>query len=221
MTTFPVVELFTSINGEGVLAGQLAVFVRFRGCNLNCSYCDTQWANQPDAPITPMTAEQIRDAILATGVSLVTLTGGEPLCQPQLRELLTLLAQEPTLHMEIETNGSKDLTPLLDIPNVTFTMDYKLAGSDMEKHMRLANFPLLRPQDTVKFVVSSIADLDRAREVISQYQLTDRCYVYLSPVFGKIDPADIVTYMTNHTMNHVRLQLQMHKFIWDPNARGV
>lgn len=221
MTTFPVVELFASINGEGVLAGQLAVFVRFRGCNLNCSYCDTQWANQPDAPITPMTAEQIRDAILATGVSLVTLTGGEPLCQPQLRELLTLLAQEPTLHMEIETNGSRDLTPLLDIPNVTFTMDYKLAGSDMEKHMRLANFPLLRPQDTVKFVVSSIADLDRAREVISQYQLTDRCYVYLSPVFGKIDPADIVTYMTDHTMNRVRLQLQMHKFIWDPNARGV
>ena len=221
MTTFPVVELFTSINGEGVLAGQLAVFVRFRGCNLNCSYCDTQWANQPDAPITPMTAEQIRDAILATGVSLVTLTGGEPLCQPQLRGLLTLLAQEPTLHMEIETNGSRDLTPLLDIPNVTFTMDYKLAGSDMEKHMRLANFPLLRPQDTVKFVVSSIADLDRAWEVISQYQLTDRCYVYLSPVFGKIDPADIVTYMTDHTMNRVRLQLQMHKFIWDPNARGV
>ncbi len=221
MTTFPVVELFTSINGEGVLAGQLTVFVRFRGCNLNCSYCDTQWANQPDAPITPMTAEQIRDAILATGVSLVTLTGGEPLCQPQLRGLLTLLAQEPTLHMEIETNGSRDLTPLLDIPNVTFTMDYKLAGSDMEKHMRLANFPLLRPQDTVKFVVSSIADLDRAWEVISQYQLTDRCYVYLSPVFGKIDPADIVTYMTDHTMNRVRLQLQMHKFIWDPNARGV
>ena len=221
MTTFPVVELFTSINGEGVLAGQLTVFVRFRGCNLNCSYCDTQWANQPDAPITPMTAEQIRDAILATGVSLVTLTGGEPLCQPQLRELLTLLAQEPTLHMEIETNGSRDLTPLLDIPNVTFTMDYKLAGSDMEKHMRLANFPLLRPQDTVKFVVSSIADLNRAREVISQYHLTDRCHVYLSPVFGKIDPADIVTYMTDHTMNRVRLQLQMHKFIWDPNARGV
>lgn len=221
MTTFPVVELFTSINGEGVLAGQLAVFVRFRGCNLTCSYCDTQWANQPDAPITSMTAEQIRDAILATGVSLVTLTGGEPLCQPHLCDLLTLLAQEPTLHTEIETNGSRDLTPLLDIPNVTFTMDYKLAGSEMEEHMCLANFPLLRPQDTVKFVVSSIADLDRAREVILQYHLTDRCHVYLSPVFGKIDPADMVTYMTDHTMNRVRLQLQMHKFIWDPNARGV
>lgn len=221
MTTFPVVELFTSINGEGVLAGQLAVFVRFRGCNLNCSYCDTQWANVSDAPATPMTAEQIRDAILATGVSLVTLTGGEPLCQPQLRELLLVLSQEPTLHMEIETNGSRDLTPLLNIPNVTFTMDYKLAGSSMEQHMNHNNFSLLRPQDTVKFVVSSTEDLDRASAVIAHYALTDRCHVYLSPVFGQIDPADIVTYMTEHTMNRVRLQLQMHKFIWDPNARGV
>lgn len=221
MITFPVVELFTSINGEGVLAGQLAVFVRFQGCNLNCSYCDTQWANQADAPFTPMTAEQIRDAILAANIRLVTLTGGEPLCQPQLRELLLLLSQDTTLHMEIETNGSMDLTPLLNIPNVTFTMDYKLAGSAMESHMRLSNFALLRPQDTVKFVVSSPDDLQRAREIISHYELTERCHVYLSPVFGKIDPADIVAYMTEHTMNRVTLQLQMHKVIWNPNARGV
>ncbi len=221
MAYFPVAELFTSINGEGLSAGQLAVFVRFCGCNLHCSYCDTLWANQPDTPHTLMTAQQIRDAVLATGIHRVTLTGGEPLCQPHLPELLSLLSQEPSLHTEIETNGSKNLSSLLNIPQVTVTMDYKLPGSGMEQHMCLSNLPLLRPVDTIKFVVSSQSDLLRAQEIISQYQLTDRCHVYLSPVFGKIQPADIVSFMTQHTMNRVTLQLQMHKFIWDPNARGV
>ena len=219
--TYPVAEIFSSINGEGVLAGQLAVFVRFVGCNLRCSYCDTMWANSPDAPHREMTAEQIVQEILDTGIHNVTLTGGEPLLQPHIHELLALLSEHPQLRMEIETNGSMDLSPYLDLPRVTFTMDCKLPSSGMFERMRTENFSLLRPCDTVKFVAGSREDLDCAWTVTQEHQLLDRCHVYLSPVFGAIDPADMVDYMKERGWNGATLQLQMHKFIWDPNARGV
>ena len=221
MSLFPVAEIFTSINGEGVLAGQLAVFVRFCGCNLRCSFCDTMWANQPDAPHRAMSAQEIVQAVTAEGVDNVTITGGEPLLQSGLRELLCLLSEQPQLHMEIETNGSLDLTPYLDIPRVTFTMDCKLPGSGMFEQMRTENFSLLRPEDTVKFVAGDRKDLLCALDVIRQHRLTERCHVYLSPVFDKIQPSEMVEFMREHTLNHVNLQLQMHKYIWDPNARGV
>ncbi len=101
------------------------------------------------------------------------------------------------------------------------TMDYKLAGSGMETFMRLQNFSELQPQDTVKFVAGSIEDLEKTRQIIQEYGLTQKCHVYISPVFGAIEPADIVEYMKAHQMNGVRMQLQMHKFIWAPDERGV
>lgn len=222
MTSFDVAEIFVSINGEGVRAGQLAVFVRFCGCNLHCSYCDTTWANEPDAPRTRMTAEQICQAVQQTGVHNITLTGGEPLLRDGMVELLTMLAENPMHHIEIETNGSVDLTPFVEISSaISFTMDYKLPGSGMEHDMHTDNFSLLRPQDTVKFVAGSSADLMRALEIIRQFDLTQCCHVYLSPVFGRIEPVEIVTFMQEHTLNDVTMQLQMHKIIWDPDKRGV
>lgn len=222
MKQYDVAETFVSINGEGVRAGQLAVFVRFCGCNLRCSFCDTQWANGPQAPHHKMSAQDIVSYIRQTGVHNVTLTGGEPLLRDGMTELLALLAQDDERYIEIETNGSVDLSPFVGIsPSITFTMDYKLAGSGMERYMCTDNFALLRANDTVKFVVSDQADLERAHAIIEQYALTERCHVYLSPVFGRIEPADIVAYMQAHTMNAVNMQLQMHKFIWDPDKRGV
>ena len=109
--TYEVAEYFVSINGEGPLAGQLAVFVRLKGCNLACEYCDTKWANEPDAAFTAMTAEEIHQAIKETGVHNVTLTGGEPLARPHIAGLLEELAADPELHVEIETNGSVSLAP--------------------------------------------------------------------------------------------------------------
>ena len=100
-------------------------------------------------------------------------------------------------------------------------MDYKLSASGMEEHMCIENMQYLRKMDTVKFVVGSIKDLERAKEVIEKYQLTQKCHIYISPVFGKIDPADIVEFMKNNYMNDVNLQLQLHKFIWDPDKKGV
>ena len=222
MATFHVAETFVSINGEGVLAGQLAVFVRFTGCNLQCSFCDTMWANDIAAPYTEMTAEEICKAVHETGVHNVTLTGGEPLLCDGITDLLRMLTQDKNIHVEIETNGSIDLSPFVDIsPAVTFTMDYKLPCSGMEAHMCTNNFALLTKHDTVKFVADSHADLQRALEIIRTYDLTNRCHVYFSPVFGSIEPVDIVTFMQEHTLNDVTMQLQMHKIIWDPNARGV
>ena len=219
---YKVVETFISINGEGQHAGELALFIRFAGCNLNCNYCDTRWANQPDVVYQEMTAEEIRERIETAQVRNVTLTGGEPLLQPGMYQLLETVGTLPDIRIEIETNGSVDIEPYMALAHrPVFTLDYKLPGSGMEAHMRPENFSLLRAQDTVKFVAGSQEDLQRALDVIQTYDLTHRCHVYFSPVFGSIEPAEIVDFMQAHTLNDVTLQLQMHKFIWDPNKRGV
>lgn len=222
MARYKVVEKFVSINGEGTKAGQLAAFIRFQGCNLNCGYCDTTWANGPKTPYEWMTEEEITAYILESNVKNVTLTGGEPLLQQNIEILLERLAKEPQLWVEIETNGSISLAPFLAIENrPSMTMDYKLPSSGMEPFMCQENFDILQQKDTVKFVSGSREDLQKAEEIINQYELTKRCHVYLSPVFGQIEPADIVEYMKSNCMNGVSLQLQMHKFIWDPNKKGV
>lgn len=225
MAQFHVVEQFVSINGEGRRAGQLALFVRFAGCNLQCEYCDTKWANEPDVAYKTYTTDQLVEVILDSGVHNVTLTGGEPLLQTGMKELLERLRQHRNIRIEIETNGSVDITPYSSLDaedNVTFTLDYKTAVSGMEDRMCLANYANMRSIDTVKFVVGSRQDLEQARRIIEQYDLVARgCGIYLSPCFGKIEPADMVDYIVEHKMNGVNVQLQLHKFIWDPDKRGV
>ena len=102
-----------------------------------------------------------------------------------------------------------------------FTLDYKLPGSGMESSMLTDNYRFLKGEDAVKFVSGSIEDLERAEEIIRKYSLTEKCRVYISPVFGKIDPVQIVEFMIERKLNGVRLQLQLHKFIWDPDRGGV
>jgi len=222
MSQYKVVEKFVSINGEGVFAGQLAVFIRFQGCNLSCSFCDTSWANSDEAPFTYMTEDQIYEYIKETKIKNVTLTGGEPLLVPDILILLQLLATDLFLRVEIETNGSIALDSFTGISNSpSFTMDYKLPGSLMESKMLVSNFNLLSKRDTIKFVVGSIKDLNRAKDIIISYDLTTKCHVYISPVFGNINLEDIVDYLIANCLNDVTMQLQMHKVIWDPNKRGV
>lgn len=216
-----VVESFVSINGEGSRAGELAVFIRFHGCNLRCSYCDSMYANEPDAPYKTQTPEEIYDYIRSTGVTNVTLTGGEPLLEPEISSLLALLLADSTLSVEIETNGAVDLLPFCAEKRPLFTMDYKLPSSGFESAMVTGNFALLETQDTVKFVSGSREDLERALEIIEAYDLLNRCHVYFSPVFGAIQPVEIVNFLIEHRLNRARLQIQMHKVIWDPMKRGV
>ncbi len=219
---FKVVEKFISVNGEGPLSGQLVVFIRFAGCNLNCSYCDTTWANVDDVHYDFMTSIDIYKYIKSTGIRNITLTGGEPLLQEGIIELLEVLSNDSFLHVEIETNGSVPLNKFIDIETApSFTMDYKLPSSNMENKMNLDNFKVLSAKDTVKFVSGSIEDLQKAKFIIDKYELSDRTNLYISPVFGQIDLEDIVEFMKNNKMNGVNLQMQLHKIIWDPNKRGV
>lgn len=218
---YKVAEKFVSINGEGTRSGQLAVFIRFCGCNLNCSFCDTTWVNEEDTEYSLMDEIQIVEYIMETGIKNVTLTGGEPLMQHGIRILVQMLTDKG-LYVEIETNGSVAINEYKDIvPLPSFTLDYKLPGSGMEKHMNTDNFNYISHNDTVKFVAGDIKDLERFREIIDEYNLVDKCNVYLSPVYGSIEPVMLVEYMKEHRLNGVNMQLQMHKIIWSPDKRGV
>jgi len=214
-----VVEKFLSINGEGWRAGETALFIRFRGCNLRCSYCDTMWANEADCPFEEESPRALADYALQTGIRNVTLTGGEPLLQKDIKELIRLLLEEG-LRVEIETNGAVSIEGFEGARPV-FTMDYKLPSSGYESRMLVRNMAHLQKEDTMKFVSGSRQDLERALEIIRAYDLTERCHVYFSPVFGAIEPAEIVGFLLEHKLNDVRLQIQMHKVIWDPDKRGV
>ena len=216
-----VVEKFVSINGESTHAGELAVFIRFKGCNLNCSYCDTKWANEPDCEYDEMTPEEIYEYILSTKVKNVTLTGGEPLLQKDIEKLLALIVNDKSLRVEIETNGAVALDVFCKENRPYFTMDYKLPSSGCEQFMITDNFGLLKEGDVVKFVSGSMQDLEKAYELIKKYKLTERCQVYFSPVFGSIEPVEIVDFMIKNNINSARLQIQMHKVIWSPDERGV
>lgn len=221
MNTYPVAEKFVSINGEGIRAGELAVFIRFRKCNLSCSYCDTRWANSDSTAAEFLTAEQLNEYVASTGVKNVTLTGGEPLLQKDIYKLIKMLIINGC-RVEIETNGSIPLKELsVQQYRPVFTMDYKLPSSGMEGFMCTENFFCLRPDDTVKLVAGSSADLERGAELIKNYNLTELCHVYFSPVFGSINPEEIVNFMKEHRLNDVRLQLQLHKYIWSPDTQGV
>lgn len=222
MGKYKVVEKFISINGEAKRAGELACFIRFAGCNLNCSYCDTKWANEKNAPYEIMSEEEIYNYIKQSKVNNVTLTGGEPLLQENIDRLIRLLSKDKALNIEIETNGAVNVEKFSQIgENVSLTLDYKLPGSGMEKFMILDNYKFLTGKDTVKFVVSNKEDLDVTKKIINDYDLLNKVTVYISSAFGEIKPADIVEYMIENNMNQAKLQLQMHKYIWEPDRKGV
>ena len=214
-----VVEKFVSINGEGLRSGELAVFIRFANCNLRCSYCDTKYSF-----INPIYTEESIDELVkyvkSTGVKNVTLTGGEPLIQNEIKELMIELSNIGN-RIEIETNGSINIAPYLNIPNVTFTLDYKLKGSGMEMDMDLTNYDLLRKNDVIKFVVSDYDDLEKTKEIIKKYDLINKANCLISPVWGRIEFEEIVNFLKDNKLNDVKMQLQIHKIIWDKDKRGV
>lgn len=228
MKEFRVAERFVSINGESRLAGELAVFIRFAGCNLRCSYCDTAWALSADTPHEVMSTADIIRYVDDTGITNVTLTGGEPLIQAGITDLVAELIGK-NHKVEIETNGAisigsmRELADTLGLTDeLSITLDYKCPSSLMEDRMLMDNYDHLREYDTVKFVVGSVEDMDRAREIIRTCSLKDKkVKIYFSPVFGQLEYRTIVQYMIDNKMNEVRFQLQQHKIIWDPDERGV
>ena len=219
---FKVVEKFVSVNGEGKRAGQLAVFIRFAGCNLECSYCDTKWANDKEVNFELLSVDEVYNYIKSTGIKNVTLTGGEPLFQKNIKELLEKLCYDKKLNIEIETNGSINIKEFISIVNrPSFTMDYKCPSSNMEEKMCLSNFEYLDKKDTVKFVVGNIKDLNKVKNIINKYKLIEKTSTYISPVFGSINLESIINFMKENKMNEVNFQIQLHKVIWNPDKRGV
>lgn len=203
-------EIFFSIEGEGKRTGELAAFVRLTGCNLRCSYCDTKYAFYSGHE---MTADKIGDAV--KNYRNVTLTGGEPLLQ-DCHELLSLLRSH---EVNIETNGSIPIDGYLNYRNVFFTMDFKCHSSAATAAMIQDNLKILRAEDVLKFVIGNESDLEQAQEICTEFR--PKSLVYVSPVFGAIEPAFIVDFMKQRHIENWRLQVQLHKIIWSPDKRGV
>ena len=220
MNNFKVVEKFISINGEGSKAGQLAAFIRFQGCNLNCSYCDSKYANSDDAKYSLMTEEEIINYLNENKIKNVTLTGGEPLLQKNIKSLIFELLKL-NYNVEIETNGSVNIKPFISDLRPIFTLDYKTPSSLMENYMNEKNYNYLTKDDVVKFVVGNQKDLITAKNIIDKYDLINKAQVYFSPIYGQIDPKEIVAFMIENQLYGVNFQLQLHKYIWNPNMRGV
>ena len=219
-----VVEIFTSIEGEGTRAGYPCVFVRFAGCNLQCSYCDTSYAQTCDCEHTEMTIDEIAKKVIESGFDKVTLTGGEPLMQEGIYELISALTQAK-IYVNVETNGSFEVRWIDTVENQTnlkylmFTVDYKCPSSGMSEYMNPYAIKFLEQRDALKFVVGSREDMEDALRVLNVYK--PKCQVFFSPVFGSIEPCEIVEFLKEHFLNNCRVQLQLHKFIWDPEKRGV
>lgn len=221
---FNIVEKFLSIDGEGPSSGELAIFVRFQGCNLRCSWCDTTYSWERESISETLTAKEIYNYIKKNKVTNVTLTGGEPLIQNNIDNLLELLNNDDNLKVHIETNGSIDIQPFKSKyrkKNISYIVDFKLPSSNMTNQMELNNLNSVEENDVYKFVIGSIEDLQSAYNIIIKHNLTLKCLVYLSPVAGNIDMQKIVEFMKDKKLNKVRLQVQLHKIIWDKNARGV
>lgn len=212
-----VVEIFKSIDGEGKRAGLPTTFVRLAGCNLRCRYCDTSYAFDAKEA-TDMSVEDIVKELKDYGVSSITITGGEPLVHPQIADLLEALDTSGLFDVNVETNGSIDPSAYHNLKNVWFTVDYKCPSSNEEESMNPKAFQTLREQDVLKFVVGCKEDMFRALQAIECF--CPSAQIYFSPVFG-FPAKEIVEFILNHDLNHCKVQLQLHKYIWDPEERGV
>lgn len=212
-------EIFCSINGESARGGLRTVFVRTFGCNLRCSYCDTMYAIEGD-DFSNMTVDEVISEVSKYECNRVTLTGGEPLLQPDALDLIEKLSKS-RYEVEIETNGAVELDSLItlkrDYGTILITMDWKCPTSGMNDKMKYENLRLLYEDDVVKYVVGSKEDLDEMKNTMDK---TD-AQIYVSPVFGKIELKEIAEYIINNKLNNVRFQLQIHKLVWRADMRGV
>jgi 7-carboxy-7-deazaguanine synthase len=209
-----ITEIFFSIQGESSYAGRPCVFVRLTGCPLRCQWCDTAYAFYGG---TEQSLEDILSEVEQYDCRLVEITGGEPLAQAEVHRLITALADKGYTVL-IETSGAMDIAPV--DRRAILIMDLKCPGSGMEDRNRWSNIALLKAQDELKFVLRDRADYDWAVTTIARYNLNDRQRILFSPVFGELEPQVLAEWLLTDRLP-VRFQLQLHKVIWDPAARGV
>lgn len=217
MQSFRINEIFYSIQGEGPLTGLPCVFVRLQGCNLHCDWCDTSYAIDSKGPALEMSSEEILNYVSSFECRHVEFTGGEPLMQNNGCELINQFDESGYLTV-VETNGSYSIASLN--PSVIIVLDIKCPGSAMDKNNDFNNFKYLSSKDAVKFVIASYDDYLWAKEVFNRYKLAEKTQVYFSPVYGSVDAADLALWILKDRLR-VKLQLQIHKYIWDAEKRGV
>ena len=207
-------EIYYSIQGESTKAGLPCVFVRLTFCNLRCTYCDSEYAFYEGKDLS---IEDIIREVRKYNCSLVEITGGEPLFQEESLVLMKDLADNG-FEVLLETGGS---LPVKNIdPRVKIIMDLKTPSSGMLKKNMYENLEHLKNDDEVKFVIGSREDYLWSKQVVEKYSLDKKNAVLFSVVFGKLLPLELVNWILEDKLN-VRFQLQMHKFIWKPEERGV
>lgn len=223
-----IVEIFKSIDGEGKRTGQIVTFIRLAGCNLRCCYCDTTYSFDV-SKAQEMSIDEIIECVSNFNCPKITLTGGEPLIHKDVVELLKQLG-ELNYQVNIETNGSIDLRPFIQLRDrynydIFFTVDYKSLYSGENDKMNENSFIFLDPdKDIVKCVIANKYDFDNALEYLDGFNLDcgrKKFNIWFSPVFGKVEPADIVKWIMETGRTDLTAQVQLHKIIWDPNKRGV
>ena len=212
--TLQITEIFHSIQGESTRVGEPCVFIRLTGCPLRCTWCDTEYAFHGGKT---MTLDSIMEQVQSYGCPLVEVTGGEPLHQPGALVLLKKLC-DARHHVMIETSGAFDIS-VID-PRVSIIMDVKCPGSGMADRTRWANIEHLSNKDEVKFVLKGQADYEWSKNIVTKYGLGDRCAVLFSPVFGSLELKPLAEWILSDRLP-VRVQVQLHKLIWDPDTRGV
>ncbi|MCX8056234.1 MAG: 7-carboxy-7-deazaguanine synthase QueE [Ignavibacteria bacterium] len=207
-------EIFYSIQGESTYAGLPCIFIRLTYCNLRCTYCDTEYAFYEGKD---MTIEEILDEIKKYNCKLVEVTGGEPLLQTGVFDLMKKLCDEG-YKVLLETSGSISIENV--DKRVTIIMDLKTPSSKMMKKNLYSNINYLKPDDEVKFVIGNREDYEWSKEIINKYELDKKCKVLMGCVFGELTNLELATWILEDNLP-VRFQMQLHKYIWEPEKRGV
>ncbi len=212
--TLSVNEIYFSIQGESTRIGEPCVFVRLAGCDLRCRWCDTEYAFTEGRRLE---IETIIERVRTFPTNLVEITGGEPLLQAAVHDLIRRLV-ELEMTVLIETGGHRDIRDV--DPAAILVYDIKCPDSGMSRHNRWDNLELLRPRDEIKFVVASRADYEWARTIVQENELVRRHHVLLSPVWDAVPPRDLAEWILEDGLP-VRMQVQLHKILWGAQARGV
>lgn len=210
--TLEVNDIYLSLQGESTHAGRPCVFVRLKGCNLRCAYCDSTYAYDEG---TGLKIGEVAAKVEGFGCGLVEVTGGEPLIQPAAPALMeNLLARG--YEVMLETNGTQDVSAVP--PEVIKVMDIKCPGSGEHENNRLGNIRFLNPRDNVKFVITDREDYEWARGMMEEHDLADRCEVLFSPAVGFLSPAPLAEWILEDALRG-RFQAQLHKILWGEERR--